>query len=340
MVRIGVVGAGWFASRRHLPELVAHPEVELVALCRRSPEPLAKLAEHFGVSKTYTDLDTMLAQAQLDAVLICSPHNLHHPQAAACLAAGCHVLMEKPLALTGADARDLVARAEAAGRVLEVAYNPPYWKHARWLRERVQAGDFGAMETVDLRWSGNAAYLFGDEPLPESMPGLVRPTLYRGDAVANGGGHMADAGCHPVAEVLFVTGEQALTVSCDVDRLPDDRRYGLAMTLSGGGYAAIGSVADSPRPDRINTGLWSGSLASALVAGRPGPFDILWMPAGCEPQWIRDAELPAAPQPVASFVDAILGRGEPQCPGHAAVAYVDIIEAAYQSAASGLRMTF
>ncbi|MBI5831317.1 MAG: Gfo/Idh/MocA family oxidoreductase [Armatimonadetes bacterium] len=340
MLRIGVVGAGWFASRRHLPDLAAHPEVELAALCRRSPEPLARLAKHFGVRETYTDLDTMLDQARLDAVVICSPHNLHHPQAKACLAAGCHVLMEKPLALTGAEARDLVAQAASAGRILEVAYNPPYWKHARWLRERVQAGDMGAVETVDLRWSGNALALFGDEPLPDSMPGLVQPTLYRGDAVANGGGHLADAGCHPVAEVLFVTGEQPVSLNAEVDRLPDDRRYGVSMVLSGGGYAAIGSVADSPRTDRVNMGLWSGSRASALVVGRPGPFDVLWMPSDGEPRWIRDAELPAAPQPVGSFVDAILGRGEPQCPASVATAYVDVIEAAYQSAASGLRMTF
>jgi predicted dehydrogenase len=334
MLRVGVVGAGWFASRRHLPELVEHPEVELVALCRRSPEPLARLAKWFGVARTYTEPETMLAEAELDAVLVCSPHNLHHDHTVACLDAGCHVLLEKPMAITGAEARDLVARAEAAGKILDVAYNPPYWRHSAWLKERVEAGDFGEIEGVDLRSSNNQAGLYGREPLPAKMPGVVPPTVFRGDPLANGGGHLIDGGSHMVCEVLWVTGQAVTSVSCAMDQVPADQRYALSFTLAGGGSGQLAGIADSTRPGKQLLGLWQGTKATALVRSNPD-FEIHWLPGYGAPSWVREADMPDVPQPVVSFVDAVLGRTAPRSPGSDCVAYVDVIEAAYRAAQSG-----
>ena len=75
-VRIGVVGVGWFASRRHLPDIGRCAGAELAAVCRRDPKELQRIAEHFGQPPSYTDYDRMLAEAELDAVLICTPHAL------------------------------------------------------------------------------------------------------------------------------------------------------------------------------------------------------------------------------------------------------------------------
>src|SRR5579871_1322992 len=79
-VRLGVVGAGWFASRRHLPDARANPQVHLSALCRRDPAACAKMAAHFQVDPehTYADWRQMLEDAELDAVLIATPHALHY----------------------------------------------------------------------------------------------------------------------------------------------------------------------------------------------------------------------------------------------------------------------
>src|SRR5206468_10641214 len=84
-VRIGVVGVGWFASRRHLPEIGRCAGAQLVAVCRRDEEELRRIAEHFGHPAMFTSYERMLAEAELDAVLICTPHALHAPQAAAAL---------------------------------------------------------------------------------------------------------------------------------------------------------------------------------------------------------------------------------------------------------------
>jgi predicted dehydrogenase len=187
-VRIGVVGAGWFASRRHLPDIGRCAGAKLAALCRRNEAELRRLVEHFGRPPAYTDYAQMLAEAELDAVLICTPHALHGPQAAAALARGLHVLVEKPLALTAREAAALAEQARERALVLAVAVNPPYWAHCHTLRAWLEEGRIGDLEAIDLRWFGSVEALYGRGSLPETMPGVVRPSLFRGNPVLAGGG--------------------------------------------------------------------------------------------------------------------------------------------------------
>lgn len=333
MIRFGVIGAGWFASRRHLPELVAHPEVELVALCRRSVEPLHKLADHFQVPGRYTDPAAMLAEADLDAVLICSPHDRHHEHAAAALAAGCHVLLEKPLAITTVDAADLVDQAEAAGRALEVAYNPPWWPHTAYLHQLVAAGEIGAIEAVDIRWTGDIRGVFGRTELPADLPGVVPPTLFRGDIAANGGGHLIDGGSHQVCEAMWVTGLDMVEVTCHMDSVPDDIRFQLGFTLANGAFGTIGSVGDSQAAARRAESVYYGSRGTARAQG--GPFRVVIERFGQPPEVLDEAALPPVPQPVADFVEVVAGRAAAKSPGRDCVRYVAAIEAAYRAARTG-----
>ena len=82
-LRVGVVGAGWFASRRHLPDLKAQQGVEVVALCRRDAEKLRAVADRFDVPGRYRDYGEMLAREEMDAVLVATPHALHYAHARA-----------------------------------------------------------------------------------------------------------------------------------------------------------------------------------------------------------------------------------------------------------------
>src|SRR5947207_3345059 len=149
-LRIAVIGAGWFASRRHLPDLRANPDVRIAALCRRSEGELRTLAEHFGVERIYTDHRALLDAEELDAVVVASPHALHFEHARDAIERGLHVLVEKPLAVTSDEAWQLVRRAKEKGVLLSTAVNPPFWSHTRYLRERVASGDVGAVEAVQL----------------------------------------------------------------------------------------------------------------------------------------------------------------------------------------------
>jgi predicted dehydrogenase len=196
-VRIGIIGAGWFASRRHCPDIVAHPGATLSALCRRDREKLKTMADAFSVEHTFGDYRDLIDSDQVDAVLVCSPHDLHSEYAIAALDQGLHVLLEKPINTNPEEGRELVALASQKNLALIVAQNPPYWNHCRHLREQFRNGILGELEAATINWVGNALGVLGLEPLPAHMPGVVAPTLYRASAEQNGGGS------HLICELLW-----------------------------------------------------------------------------------------------------------------------------------------
>ncbi len=124
---VGLVGCGGI-SAVHIPALLDLPGVELRAVCDIRPERARAAAEQTG-AEVSPDFQALLARKDVDAVHILTPHYLHAPMAIQALAAGKHVLTEKPMATTLADARAMIAAAEApgAGRlgvVFQNRYNP------------------------------------------------------------------------------------------------------------------------------------------------------------------------------------------------------------------------
>jgi predicted dehydrogenase len=327
-VRVGVVGAGWFASRRHLPDIGRCAGAKLAAICRRNEAELERLAEHFGRPPAYTDYAEMLADAALDAVLICTPHALHGPQAAAALARGLHVLVEKPLALTAREAAALAEQARERSLVLAVAVNPPYWAHCHALRGWLEEGRIGDLEAI-----GSVEALYGRRPLPETMPGVVRPSLFRGNPALAGGGHLMDAGSHLVSELLWVTRRRPTAVTALMDNPANDLCACVALQLDNGAIATIAIRGDSRHPDRRVSSRYYGCAGMAAVDGMP--FRVTLAPHDQTPTTHSEAELPPAPTPVENFVQVILGQAAPLAPPEHGVALAQTMEAAYNSARTG-----
>ena len=109
-VRVGAVGAGWWATSNHFPILAARDDVELVGVCGIGPE-LEAVREQFGFGMA-TRTTTSCSTQELDAVVITTPHDLHYPQAVAAIERGLHVLVEKPVTLEPRGGWDLVRRVE------------------------------------------------------------------------------------------------------------------------------------------------------------------------------------------------------------------------------------
>ncbi len=128
-VKYGVIGLGWFGEK-HCEALAGIPNVELYALCTRTPERLAELAQRFGVQKTYRDYNEMLADPELEAVSVVTMWDQHAAPTLAALKAGKHVFLEKPMASTVADCDAIVAAANAASGYFMVGhicrFNPRY----------------------------------------------------------------------------------------------------------------------------------------------------------------------------------------------------------------------
>lgn len=332
--RIGVLGAGWFASRRHIPEIVRHPDLHLAALCRRDESQLKSIRDQLAPdTPLYTDWRRMLAEAELDILLIATPHALHYEQAKAALEQGLHLILEKPMTVRSEEARELCQLAERQERKLAVALNPPYWAHCHRIRDCITNGELGNLEAVSMFWTGNAEFVFGEAPRPADLPGIVPPTMYRADPQLCGGGYLIDGGSHLLSEILFVTGQRAVTVQCQMDETPSDRRAVVTLVLENGAMVCVTCVGDSKSGGRRVSNLFAGSQGSIRVEG----FDFLTTieRGSAAAETFRERDLPPIPGPVTNFVDALTGRATLFSPAEHGAQVVTVIEAAYRSASTG-----
>lgn len=147
MVRVMVVGYGYWGPNL-VRNLVQCPTARPVAVCDRDPRQLARVRQVFPSIDTFADLDAAL-EVPSDAAVIATPASSHYPLAVRCLEAGKHLLIEKPLTRTAAEGRDLVARAERAGKVLMVDHTFVYSSAVRHVRRLIDAGELGEVYYVD-----------------------------------------------------------------------------------------------------------------------------------------------------------------------------------------------
>jgi predicted dehydrogenase len=115
-LRVAVIGTG-FADRVQIPGFRLHPLTEVVAVCSQREERAKAIAEKYAIVGVYTDYEKMITREKPDIVSIVTPPHLHLPMTLFAFANGAHVLCEKPLAMNTAETRQMLAAAEAAGRV-------------------------------------------------------------------------------------------------------------------------------------------------------------------------------------------------------------------------------
>ena len=144
--QIGIIGCGGIAVSKHLPALARLGELcELVAFCDTDEAKAESAARKFGLpgAKVYTDYKKLLADGSLDAVHVLTPNNSHAPITIAAFQAGKHVLVEKPMAATSADALKMVEAAEKSGKKFTVGYQNRLRPEVQTLKSACRAGQLG-----------------------------------------------------------------------------------------------------------------------------------------------------------------------------------------------------
>jgi UDP-N-acetylglucosamine 3-dehydrogenase len=145
-IKIAVFGCGAIAQRRHIPEYASNPNVELVAFADPVTERAEQMAQTYG-GKAYASYKDLLKNEKLDAVSVCTPNHLHAPMAIAAANAGVHVLVEKPMASTEEEAKQMIEAARKNGVYLMVGHNqrlmPPHVK----AKEILDSGKLGKVLT-------------------------------------------------------------------------------------------------------------------------------------------------------------------------------------------------
>lgn len=153
-VRVGIVGTSWYADWMHLPALKSHPQVQLAAICGRNRDRAEEMAKKYEIPQVFTDYQAMIEKAGIEALVVALPDDLHYPVTMAAINAGLHVLCEKPLALTVAQARAMVESAEAAG-VKHMTYFTWHWLPVfQYLHRLIQEGYLGQSFYSEFRYVG------------------------------------------------------------------------------------------------------------------------------------------------------------------------------------------
>jgi len=147
-LRLGVIGVGAIAQVAQLPMLARLRGAQLVALCDNDGPKARALAERFGVPDVFTDIDEMLEFDDLDAVVISTPSHLHEPHVLSALAAGVHVLCERPLALSVRGVERILAASARSNRKVAVANNHRFRSDVQAVAAFLRGGELGKFSGV------------------------------------------------------------------------------------------------------------------------------------------------------------------------------------------------
>jgi predicted dehydrogenase len=336
-VRWGVIGAGGIALRRTIPEgIVPSRNGTLVAV--QDTRGVDEIAARFGVIATHT-LDELLAQP-IDAVYIATPVHLHADQVCAALRAGKHVLCEKPLGLTVAEAGAMHEAARHAKRQLRTGLMMRHHAQHRLAKRMIAAGDLG--KPVFARAQLSCWY----PPISGS---------WRQDPKLGGGGALVDLGCHCIDLLAYLFGPIA-SVSCrlghTVHAYPVEDSAVVSLTFTNGALGTVDclfNVPDESSQNRLELYGSEGSLLASGTIGQSPAGTMVHLPrAGSgayDAQQSRSdgSAIALTPEPVnmyraqiESFGDAVLAGRSDVDPG---LALQTLIEACYESARTGNTIT-
>jgi len=190
-IRIGVIGTSWYSGFL-LSCLATCEEAEIAAICGRTRSRAEELAAKHPGAAVYTDYNEMIKHGRLDGVIVASPDDLHYPMVMAALKARLHVLSEKPMGLTVAQAQEMLAAAEDAGVKHLVEFTVRWMPHSRYLHQLVQEGFIGRPTHYHF-------HHFGDRAFNNAYD-------WHWDA-ARSLGVLGDLGSHTIALALWLGGD-------------------------------------------------------------------------------------------------------------------------------------
>jgi predicted dehydrogenase len=246
-----VVGLGHIAGY-FIDALASSPTCAVAALISGDAAKAQSLAAKRGIphSGTYQDFEAVLSQPGVDAVYLALPVSLHREFTERAAAAGKHVLCEKPMAPTSADARAMIAACRAANVLLSIAYRCPHHARHRELRDLLRSGKLGALNALRI----------------ESGFGFALHPGWRDNPAQAGGGSLFDVGIYPLNTARFLLGENPVVVEyasavCDTNGL--ERSIAWASIFPSGARAVCRSSYTEEIPDTLRVTGEGGSLLLA-----------------------------------------------------------------------------
>jgi predicted dehydrogenase len=320
-VRIGIIGCGGMA--RHHGKLFTRsvPEAEIVALAEPSSDNLARFIKEVfddpaAEPATFSDYREMLRQVELDGVVIISPHAYHYQQAVDAMDAGCHVLVEKPMVISTADAQALIAHSEKTGRGVSVAFPGPFTCEFQYIRSVVASGALGEISLV----SGHCC-----QQWIQHVGGTWRtaPEL-------SGGGNLYDSGAHMFNAMLYLTGLSASEVFAFVNNKDQQVDIEGAVTIRFNS-GALGTATVSGDSTMFEQGIYIQGTRGTIKTSIYGGSLEHWQ----DGQKVKYPVVPEISSIQQNFVDLVRGRATSPSPALLGLRQARLMDAIYESARSG-----
>ncbi|HEY6267481.1 MAG TPA: Gfo/Idh/MocA family oxidoreductase [Candidatus Acidoferrum sp.] len=213
-VKWGVLGAASIATRKVIPGMQKGEWSEIAAIASRDLRKAEEAAGTLGIAKAYGSYEELLADGEIEAIYNPLPNHLHVPWSIKAAEAGKHVLCEKPVSLSAAEAKTLLAARERCGVKIGEAFMVK--THPQWLRTRelIRKGVIGELRAI----VGAFSYFNRDPQNVRNNPEW-------------GGGAMMDIGCYPITTSRFIFGEEPVRVAGLIERDPDFKTDRLASAM-------------------------------------------------------------------------------------------------------------
>lgn len=339
-VRYGIIGAGAIAQRRHMPEAQANPRSLVAAISDVNLDRVKELADKYGATG-YTDYKLMLMDPEVDAVVVCGPNALHAQQSIESLKAGKHVLCEKPMATSRADARKMIETSKSTGKFLMIALN-----------QRLMAPHVTAKRLLDSGRLGKvlAFRTAFQHPGPEgwSIDGAKSWFFQKGSAFM---GVTGDLGVHKADLMRWLLGEEFAEVGGFLGTLDKKGPDGKPIALDDNAYLTL----------KTESGVLGSMILSWTNYGPEENYTILMcekgvVQIGTDPSYgvivtyktgeqelhkvgaISTNTAQVASGIIDSFTDAILAKKKPAINGMEGYRCLDVILTAMEAAKAGKAM--
>lgn len=346
-LNIGVIGTGSIAGC-HLDAYAADFRASLVAVADVALDRAQATAAKYGIATAYGSAEELLADPAIDAVSICTPNISHAELAIAAIRAGKHVLVEKPMARTAAEAEALQQVVEAQDKVLQIGFVRRHSTNCRVLKEFIDSGDLGDIyyaKASVVRRAGNPGGWFADKAI-------------------SGGGPLIDIGVHVFDLAWHLMGSpKATTVSANTyDRLGDRtnlKNMNRYRAASAGAASDVEDLANALIRFENGASLFLESTYSLHAVRDSLNVEVFGDKGGAELEplqiatemhdtivnvtpTLRSASFDLADgfsTEIANFLESALGEAEPMAPVWQGAEVTRILEAVYTSAAEGREVT-
>lgn len=338
-IRLGLAGTGTGAEfvTKGFKMMDGKGTAELLAVFGRKKERTDAFASRYGIPLRYYDYDEMIRNADLDAIVICTPHYLHYPMAIKAIESGLHVLIDKPLAINLKEADELISLAERKDLKLGVILQNRFDDSVMQVKKAVDDGSFGKLllGIVAVNWYRTEEYYSGSE--------------WRGRWITEGGGVLINQAIHTIDLLIWMMGDVE-EVCGNVDALAhrieveDIAVSCLKMRNGALGIISAGTAMYPGFPTKLEVygtngcALFEGSSLKYLMINRnEQPVEIVKTGLA---SWSRPEAVPAINHSrlIKDFIQAILENRDPMVDGREGRKSLEVVMTIYESSKTGRKI--